>query len=65
MPEAAANLTGFFITTFVSVMFFAVMPGAVVVLAGFLVGIVAALPILAVASLTGLINRDPFEDEAE
>ena len=65
MPEAAANLTAFFITTFVSVLFFAVIPGAVVVLVGFLVGIVASLPILAVASLTGLIKRDPLEDEAE
>ena len=65
MPEAAANVMAFFITTVVSVLFFAVIPGAVVVLAGFLVGIVASLPILAVASLTGLIKTDPFEDEAK
>ena len=65
MTEAAANLMAFLITTFVSVLFFTVIPGTLVVIAGFLVGLVASLPILAVASLTSLVKTDPPNDETE
>ena len=63
MPEPASSLIAFVITTFVGVLFFAVIPGLLVVVAGFLVGVVASLPILAVASLTRLVGADPPKDE--
>ena len=59
MPAPVENLTAFAITTLVVLIFFAVIPGLLVVMAGFIIGIAASLPILAVASLTRLVGREP------
>lgn len=55
----------FIISTSVVVLFFAVIPGLLVVMAGILVGVVASLPILAVTSLTRLVSTYPPEEEAD
>ena len=65
MPAPVDNLLIFIITTIPVVLVFAVIPGLLVVIAGFLVGVVASLPILAVASLTHLVSTDPPKGEAE
>ena len=65
MPAPVENLMAFAITTFVAILFFAVIPGFLVVITGFMVGVVASIPILAVASLTRLVATDPPKDEAE
>ena len=65
MPTPVDNLMVFAITTFVAVFLFAVIPGFVVVIAGFLVGVVVSIPILAVALLTRLVSADPPTGETE
>ena len=65
MPAPVENLLIFTITTIPVVLVFAVIPGLLVVMAGFLVGVVASLPILAVASLTRLVSTDPPKGEAD
>ena len=65
MPAPVENLMAFAITTFVAILFFAVIPGFVVVIAGFLGGVVVSLPILAVALLTRLVSADPPTGETE
>ena len=65
MPAPVENLMIFTITTIPVVLLFAVIPGFLVVIAGFLVGVVASLPILAVASLTCLVRTDPPKGEAD
>ena len=56
MAELLNNFMAFALTTFVGVFFFAVLPGLALMLGGFLIGLVASLPILAVASLTRLVG---------
>jgi hypothetical protein len=65
MAEPAGSLMAFIISTSVVVLFFAVIPGLLVVMAGILVGVVASLPILAVTSLTRLVSTYPPEEEAD
>ena len=65
MSAPAENLMVFAITTFVAVFLFAVIPGLLVVMAGFLVGVAASLPILAVALLTRLVSHEPPKGEAD
>lgn len=55
----------FAITTFFAVLVFAVIPGLLVMIAGFLIGVVASLPILAISALTRLVNTDQTTGEAE
>ena len=54
-----------FITTFLVVLVFAITPGLLVVTACFLVGVVASLPILAVAAVTRLVSADPPDEQVE
>ena len=65
MTEPAENLVDFAITTFFVILSFAVIPGILVVISGFLIGIIASLPILAVASLTRLVSTHSPKDEVE
>ena len=41
------------------------IPGTIAVIAGFIIGIAASLPILAVASLTRLVGHEPPEEETD
>ena len=63
MPAPAENLTAFAITTLAVLILFAVIPGLLAVMGGCIIGIVASLPILAVASLTRLVGREPPQEE--
>ena len=45
--------------------FFVLIPGTIAVIAGFIIGIAASLPILAVASLTRLVGHEPPEEETD
>ena len=65
MTAPAENLMAFAITTFFAVLLFAVIPGLLVVIAGFLIGVVASPPILAVAWLTRLVSHEPPKGEAD
>ena len=65
MPAPVENLTAFAITTPAVLMFFAVLPGLLVVMGGFIIGMVVSLPILAVASPTRLVGQDSPQDEED
>ena len=65
MPTPVDNLMVFAITTFSIVLVFAVIPGMLLIIAGLLLGTIASLPILAVASLTHLVSRDPPTGEPD
>ena len=58
MLDVIMSLFGFFITTFAVVLYFVVIPGIVVFIAGVLIGTTAAIPIIAVAALTRLVPHD-------
>ncbi len=65
MPAPVENLTVFAVTTLAVLIFFVLIPGTIAVLAGFIIGIVASLPILAVASLTRLVSHEPLQETEE
>ena len=65
MTIPTENLMAFAITTFFAVLVFAVIPGLLVMIAGFLIGVVASLPILAVSALTRLVSTDQATGETE
>ena len=65
MPAPVDNLTIFAITTLAVLIFFVLIPGTIAVLTGFIIGITASLPILAVASLTRLVGHEPPEKEID
>ena len=65
MPAPVENLTAFAVTTLAVLIFFVLIPGLLVVMGGFIIGMAASLPILAVASLTRLVGREPPKKEVE
>ena len=65
MPTPVENLTALAITTLAVLMLFAIIPGTIAVITGFIIGIVASLPILAIGSLTRLVGQDSPRDEED
>ena len=59
MTAPVENIFIFAITTFSIVLVFAVIPTMLLIIAGLLLGTIASFPMLAVASLTRLVSRDP------
>ena len=55
--ETASTAVFMGLTAFVILVFFAVIPGFVIIVAGILMGLVVSVPILAVASLIFLVPR--------
>ena len=52
------DLFGFFIGSFAIIVFFVVIPGIVALVAGILLGIAAAIPIIAIGAMTHLVPKD-------
>ena len=62
MLDVIMNIFVVFLTTCAIVLYFVVIPGIVVFVVGVLIGTLAAIPIVAVATLTRLA---PHEDPAD
>ena len=65
LPTLVENLTALAIMTLAVLMLFAIIPGTIAVITGFIIRIVASLPILAIGSLTRLVDHEPPKNEAD
>ena len=63
MTDLFTNIFGWFLGTFAMVLLFAIIPGVVVFIACAMVGICAAIPIVAIAALTHLAPKPQSTEE--